>query len=258
MARILSISSLVPRGRVGNSIAVPVLEAMGHEVWSLPTILLSARPGLGTIAKHEMPAELIAEFVETYEADGVLPTIDGILSGYLPSAGHVEAVASAIRSVKSANPAAIYLCDPVMGDGDRGLYIAEDAAEGIRAQLLDQADVLTPNLFELEWLADQTSDDPADLAASLPPETVVVTSSSEADDIENILVTGEEATAWRGERLPGIPNGTGDLFAALLLGHLLNGDQPPSAFRKTCDQLQSAARASSGCDVLQIAGFANT
>lgn len=243
MARILSISSLVSRGRVGNSIAVPVLEAMGHEVWSIPTILLSVRPGLGTIAKQEMPAELITQFAETYAADGLLGSIEGILSGYLPSAAHVEAAAATVGAVKSESPRAIYLCDPVMGDGDRGLYIAETAASAIRETLTERADVLTPNQFEFDWLGSEIH---------FATQSIALTSNSETTEIENRLLGPTGDSIWQGKRLPNIPNGTGDLFAALLLGHLLNDLETEPAFQRTCDDVQTVVQASVGQDVLQI------
>ncbi len=251
MARILSISSLVGRGRVGNSIAVPVLEAMGHEVWPIPTILLSVRPGLGTIAKQEMPAELISQFVETYARDGLLESIDGILSGYLPSVAHVKATATAVNAVKMAGRA-LYLCDPVLGDGDRGLYIDEAAALAIRDTLWGEAEIATPNLFEFQWLSVYPGADAAALAAELPLKAIAVTSSSEAAEIENLLFGQSQNAEWRGERLPGIPNGTGDLFSALLLGHLLNGLDERAAFLRTCDEVEAVVKASVGQEVLQI------
>ena len=49
--RILSISSQVAYGPVGNSAAVPALQAMGHEVLAIPTVMLSNHPGHGKQAE---------------------------------------------------------------------------------------------------------------------------------------------------------------------------------------------------------------
>jgi pyridoxine kinase len=56
MAKVLAISSHVVRGHVGLAATVPALQYLGHEVWALPTVLLSSRPGLGRLAKRDMPA----------------------------------------------------------------------------------------------------------------------------------------------------------------------------------------------------------
>ena len=60
MAKVLAISSHVVRGAVGLAATVPALQSLGHEVWALPTVLLSSRPGLGRLVKHDVPAAELA------------------------------------------------------------------------------------------------------------------------------------------------------------------------------------------------------
>ena len=251
MGRILSISSLVARGRVGNAIAVPVLEALGHEVWSVPTIQLSVRPGLGTLDRQDVPAEMITRFVDALAADGQLARLEGVLTGYLPSDAHVHAAAAAVRRAKEANPDLIYLCDPVMGDEDKGLYIDECAAEAIKSDLVGLADVATPNLFEVGWLADGAGEEALSLAGQLAPALVAVT-SAEGDNthIANLLIKDGKALARTSERYGGVPNGTGDLFAALLLDGLVSERPADVAFASACDRLKAVIQRSVGGEVL--------
>src|SRR5215470_16869856 len=68
MARVLAISSHVVRGTVGLDATVPALQHLGHEVWALPTVLLSSRPGLGQLVKHELPAAALADILAALEA----------------------------------------------------------------------------------------------------------------------------------------------------------------------------------------------
>ncbi len=253
MARILSISSFVTRGRVGNSIAVSVLEGLGHEVWAIPTILLSARPGLGTISPVPIPAKSITEIVAIFEADRVLSSVDGLLTGYLSSADHVKAAAEAVARAKSANPDLLYLCDPVMGDEGKGLYIDKDAANLIRNELVPLAGVITPNAFELKWLAESDSEDLADLAHQMEPDIIAVTSaSSNTDKISNLLCTSGEIQECTSPRIFDVPNGTGDLFSALLLSELLSGQSARPAFERTCMILEKTAAESSGAEILDL------
>ena len=49
MAKVLSISSQVVYGHIGNSAAAFVLQRMGHDVMAVPTIILSNRPGYKAI-----------------------------------------------------------------------------------------------------------------------------------------------------------------------------------------------------------------
>ncbi len=56
MALVLCVSSQTVFGPVGNSVAVPVLQAAGHEVMQLPTVLLSNHPGHGKPIGQATPA----------------------------------------------------------------------------------------------------------------------------------------------------------------------------------------------------------
>ena len=58
--RLLSISSQVAFGPVGNSAAVPALQARGHEVLAIPTIMLSNHPGHGPPAGFRTTADDLA------------------------------------------------------------------------------------------------------------------------------------------------------------------------------------------------------
>lgn len=251
MGRILSISSLVSRGRVGNSIAVPVLEAFGHEVWSVPTIQLSTRPRLGTVVRQDVPAETISRFVDALAHDGALERLDGILVGYLPSEAHALAAADVVRRAKKASPDLIFLCDPVMGDVESGLYIPEASAGAIRDHLVGLADVLTPNLFELRWLSGDRKGEAASCARTLGVPHVAVTSADGGgSQAVNLLVHGGKDYVRTGERYPGVPNGTGDLFAALLLDGLVAGRPAEIAFAAACNRLKAVIQRSVGSDIL--------
>jgi hypothetical protein len=92
LMRILSISSQVVWGPVGNSAAVPALQARGHEVLSLPTITLSNHPGHGQPAGFRTEAQDMARMLATLEGLGALHGLDAVMTGYFASAGQVEEV----------------------------------------------------------------------------------------------------------------------------------------------------------------------
>src|SRR5262249_17934014 len=161
MARILAISSHVVRGHVGLAASVPALQSLGHEVWALPTVMVASRPGLGRTVRHDVPAATLAEMLGALEADGCWPSLDAVLTGYFVSPEGVAAAAQAIRRIQAANPRALVLVDPVLGDAGRH-YVAPGVADAIRRDLVVLATVATPNLYELQWL---TGKMPADIAA---------------------------------------------------------------------------------------------
>jgi hypothetical protein len=55
----------------------------------------------------------------------VLPRCRAVLSGYLGSEENGGTVLDAVEQVRAAWPASFCCCDPVMGDRDSGLYVAD-------------------------------------------------------------------------------------------------------------------------------------
>jgi pyridoxine kinase len=258
MAKVLAISSHVARGAVGLAATVPALQHLGHEVWALPTVLLSSRPGLGRLMKRDVPAAELADMVSALEADGCWPTLDAVLTGYFPSPQGVAAAAQAIRRIKAAKPGIAVLVDPVVGDAGR-LYVAQATAEAIRDALLPLATIATPNLFELGWFTGTPPDGPQDViqaARHLGPPVVVVTSASEtATTLATLLIGNVKRIERARPKRAGIPNGAGDLFAGLFLGHLLIGCSEEAALDASLATLDRVLAASAGRDVLQLSAL---
>jgi len=255
MAKVLAISSHVTRGAVGLAATVPGLQHLGHEVWALPTVLLASRPGLGRLVKRMVPAEDLAGMLSALEADGCWSSLDAVFAGYFPSSEGVTAAARAIAGIKAAKPGIPVLIDPVIGDSGR-LYVAEATAGAIRDALLPLATIATPNAFELSWLtgfAPRTLEETAQTARRLGPPTVIVTSASETQrGVSTLLVNGDTVLEREMPRRDGIPNGAGDLFAGLFLGHLLEAQALEAALQASLANLDRVLAASEGCDVLQL------
>jgi pyridoxine kinase len=258
MAKVLAISSHVVRGTVGLDATVPGLQWLGHEVWALPTVQLATRPGLGRIEKRETTGPELAATLAALEADGCWPMLAAVLTGYFAGPGAVAVAADAIGRIKHANPRAVVLVDPVLGDGGR-LYVAQATAEAIRDRLIPLADIATPNLFELGWLtgAAVVDRDATTMAArKLGPASVVVTSAAETvSDVATLLVTREGCIESSAPKRIGIPNGAGDLLAGLLLGHMLNGQSQAEALTACLADLDRVLAHSAGRDVLQLSAL---
>ena len=256
MARVLAISSHVARGTVGLGLTVPALQALGHEVWPLPTIILASRPGLGHLAKHEVPATDLERMLDALEANGCWAALDAVLTGYFPSHQAVDVAARAIARIRAVNPRVEVLVDPILGDAGR-LYIAEETAAVIRDHLLPLATIATPNLFELQWLTNSAVSTPDAIAAAarkLAPPIIAVTSAFETDEsVSTLLVTPEEIVERSQTTRADLPNGAGDLFAGLLLGHVLKGRRPAESLRATLEDLDPVLAASLGEPVMQLA-----
>jgi len=184
-----------------------------------------------------LDAQLVADLLLGIEERGAVDTAQMILSGYLGSADNAAVVADFVARAKAKNPALLYCCDPVLGDRDRGLFVHADIPPLVRDLLCPLADIITPNHFEFEWLcgAKAATIDQVHKAARtfMARGTIVITSAELADtpegEIETLAV--ERANAWRVRtpKLPISPNGTGDLFAALLVSARVRGSDTPDA-----------------------------
>lgn len=224
---ILVISSHVVRGAVGNRAAVFALERLGHPVWAMPTVILPWHPGHGVSTRMTVPADTFHAMVEDLVGSPRLADVDAVLTGYLGSAAQADPIARIVEAVRTHNPDAHYLCDPVIGDLG-GLYVPEETAEAIRDRLLPLATIATPNRYELGWFAGASLDDNTavmEAALSLGPERVLVTSAVPclAGGTGNLLLTPRHAMLAEHRVVPNPPNGLGDLLSAVFLARLMEG-----------------------------------
>ncbi len=234
VASVITISSHVAYGAVGNSIMVPALEALGISVSALSTVQLPWHPGMNAAygkGTRIVPDDTsFAALLDNFCAAPWLKQIDGVVTGYLGSAAQAAAIAKFVAELKTANPTALYLCDPVIGDtnktGGGGLYVFEPIAHAIRDHLWPLADIVTPNLFEFGWMTRQATVDLPNIieAAKAANKRYVIVTSVEAGagKIGNLIVSADDASLISHDEHSTPPNGTGDLLAALFLGHLLN------------------------------------
>lgn len=246
---ILSIQSHVAYGHVGNAAAVFALQRLGFEVWPIMTVQLSNHTGYPGFRGRAFEAEHVHEVVHGLEELGALGGCAAVLSGYLGRAEIGEAVLSAVERTRRANPQALFLCDPVMGDYDTGLYVPEEIVRFFQQHALPQADVVTPNAFELAQLTGSpvgSLDETLAAARSLlgsGPRIVVVTSVRTSDsDPDSVSILAVDASgAWRVStpwvELVKPSSGAGDALAALFLGHYLRLPEGPERVP------QAAARA---------------
>ncbi|MDR3498666.1 MAG: pyridoxal kinase [Parvibaculum sp.] len=252
MATILSISSQVVYGAVGNTAAAFAMERLGHEVWEVPTVLLAHHPGYGKYSGGPLEAELIESLVAALEEQGWLKRCDAVISGYLAEAGQADAIANAVERVKAANPAALYLCDPIMGDEPGGAYVAPGVEEAVK-ELSRLADILTPNWFEFGRLAGAQPTDAREalaLAKTLGPKIVTVTSAPAPEGRIACLAT-DGKKGYRTETLAhapangaSMPKGTGDVFSAILLARLLTGNDLPLALARATGSTAALVKSS--------------
>lgn len=249
MAAIISISSHVAYGAVGNRIIVPALEVLGISATAVNTVQLPWHPGMnarfGTGTRIVPDDSAFAAMIDNLGQAPWLGEIDGLITGYLGSSMQSVAIAKLVKMLKRANPDALYLCDPVIGDTG-GLYVPEATATAIRDQLWPLADIVTPNLFEFGWMTGGTSTHTSDIietARALNKRHVVVTSVDVAPNkIGNLLITQSSNYLISHDALTPTPNGTGDMLAALFVGNLINGIAADTALNHAASGVLTAIK----------------
>ncbi len=238
---VLSIQSHVAWGHVGNAAAVFPLQRLGFEVLPIHTVQFSNHTGYGQFRGQVFGAEHIRDVLLGLRERGVLPRLAAVLSGYLGDADSGRVILEAVGDIRQHNPALRYLCDPVMGDVGRGVFVNPAIPDFLRDQAIPCATIITPNQFEFELL---TGSQPASLQEAVKvarplrgrgPDVVIVTSLATADipedELGTLAVNGEGAWLVTTPRLAlhPLPNGMGDVFSATLLGRLLAGQALPQA-----------------------------
>jgi pyridoxine kinase len=239
-ANILSIQSWVSYGHAGNAAAVFPLQRLGFEVWAVHTVQFSNHTGYGAWKGQVFDSSLIKDVVQGIAERGVLPECAAVLSGYMGAPETVSAVLGAVQQVRVANPKALYVCDPVMGDVGRGVFVRPELPDLIRDLVVPNADILTPNQFELELLTGQKINSLEDalaavqtLRSKMRQNAIVLVTSLERkpDSIEVLAVSSDGAWLLETPKIPLEPprNGTGDCIAALFLGHYLQSGSVQTA-----------------------------
>jgi pyridoxine kinase len=228
---VIVVNSLVARGSVGGRASVFALERLGFPVVFVPTVVLHWHPGHGRATRIAPDGATFAALLADIAGAPWLGSVGAVLTGYFGAADQVASAAGLVAAVKAANPSAIALCDPNIGDAG-SLFQPEAVGAAIRNRLLPLADIATPNRFELTWLTN-TAADPVSAARRLGPDEVLVTSAdadAASQTIDTLVVTAGDPFRLTHRWLPhNTVHGTGDLFAALYLGHRLDGAAPERA-----------------------------
>jgi pyridoxine kinase len=248
----------VAYGYVGNSAVTFPLMRMGVEVWPVITVHFSNHTGYESWRGPLMSAADLSDVVRGIDERGVLGEVDAVLSGYQGREDVGAMILDAVALVKQRNDAAIYCCDPVLGDEDRGSYVRPGIAEFMRQRVVPAAQIITPNQFELTALTGlpvSTMEDvlhAADAARSLGPEIVLITSvirrDGPPDTIDMVAVDSEGAWLVSTPRLARTFTGSGDVTAATFLITMLRKRDLAAALAHTAAVIYGllAVTASSG------------
>ena len=234
MPSALILSSHVASSRVGGSVQALALAQFKIDPLLAPTVLFGRHPGWGAPGGGPTPIEVFEGMLDGIEANGLLESIDLVITGYFATAAQVRAAARAIDAVRAVPRGEgarkpMIVVDPTMGDSGKGLYVAGEVSQALMAELLPRADYVAPNAWELERLTGISARDPrsAVSAARRLGRPTLVSSVERGAEIGVVYADKSEAWLAAHTRAPSAPRGSGDLLTVLFAAALIEG-QPVS------------------------------
>ena len=249
--RVAAIHDLSCFGRCATTVISPVLSAMGCQVIPVPTALLSSHTGGFTDMYFKDLSEDMNEISAHFERLGL--KFDAIYTGFLGSERQIDIVLDFIK--KFSTDETVIFVDPVMGD-DGVLYSTynDELCRRMR-ELCSVADIITPNLTEACFLSDVKYTDTSAMSTEafafadmlrerlslITKGKIVITGIPHGDNMFGTYghteVDTERGSMYSVRRISRSYPGTGDLFACVLLGALLHGDEESAAIRFASDYI---------------------
>jgi len=236
--RVVAIHDISCVGRCSLTVALPVLSAAGIETSVLPTAMLSTHTGGFTDFTYRDLTDEIMPIVKHWQSLNL--RVDSIYTGYLGSPEQVDMVEQIFEIFRCEDM--LILVDPVMGDHGRlyATFTEEYAAK--MARLCAKADIIVPNLTEAAFMLGRPYissgydrayiEDTLKELAALGPKMVILSGVSFEEGRVGAASyeseTGEIAYYFADE-IEGRYHGTGDVFASVLLGAILNGKSASQA-----------------------------
>ena len=242
MKQILLINDIAGYGKVGMAAMLPILSYMGIPAYNLPTALVSNTLDYGEFTQLDTTAYMRQTF-PIWQRLGF--HFDAICTGLMFSEEQARLVAG--YCCEQAAQGCTVFVDPVCGDGGR-LYhgIGEKQVELMR-EMVSVAHLTFPNYTEacyltgMPWKAEGLDREEAcrmlDGLTKIGAHSALITSC---------IVDGKNQVCgfnhYSGEyffleydEIPGLFHGTGDIFSAVLIGHLLNGQPLKESTRLAMD-----------------------
>jgi pyridoxine kinase len=255
--RVAAIHDLSGFGRASLTVIMPILSTLGIQVCPLPTAVLSTHSKFQGYHFVDL-TDHMPFFIDHWKELGL--SFDAVYSGFLGSHRQIDIVTDFIAHFQHNQ--LLVVVDPVLGD-DGVLYgpLSQDMVGEMRS-LIRKADVITPNLTEAALLLDKPYDPNVSITVvqewavqlgDQGPQIVIVTSVPETKQGKRTAVVAynrQDQRFWKVmcEYMPAYYPGTGDAFASIIVGCLLQGDSLPIALDRAVQFISLGVRATFGYD----------
>lgn len=250
MKRILTIQDISCVGKCSLTVALPIISAQGIEACILPTALLSTHTGFKNFTFCDLTDEFDA-VTQVWHKENI--KFDGIYTGFLGSFGQLELIEKIFNEFSGSAP--LILVDPCMGDNGKLYHGFDEKFVMKMRELCSKAHVITPNITEASFmcgkpfLRDEYNEDYIlellENLASFGAYKIVLKGirykQNECGIIAYDAKTKEKVEYFH-EFLPFYTSGTGDIFASVLFGSLVNGESMQNAIKKAANFVLSSIK----------------
>lgn len=240
--KILLVNDMAGFGKVATAAMLPILSYMGHQVYTLPTMLISNTFEYGRYEILET-TDYIKGALQVWRELGF--RYDAIATGFIVSERQAKMVAGYCR--EQARLGVPVFVDPIMGDEGKLYSGSTETTIKLMREMLSVAHLCYPNYTEACLLTDTPYKtegvSKAEARTLLDGLRAIGTQSAL---ITSILVDGQpsvvgyhqESNAYFTLPYTEIPvhfPGTGDIFSAVLIGHLLDGEPLEQSTQRAMD-----------------------
>ena len=241
MKQILLINDVVGRSHVGMVAMLPILTHLGHTTFNLPTALVSNTLDYGRFSVLET-TNYMRDTIPVWRQLGF--RFDAVCTGLMFSEEQARLV-SAYCSQLHSEGTAVFV-DPILGDGGRLYNGIDNTQVELMREMVSVADLTIPNYteacyltgipFKAEGMNWEEACHMLDALVELGACSALITSA--CVDGQTCVVGRRSEESVRGFRqkidqgpyfridydeIPAVFHGTGDIFSAVLIGHLMNG-----------------------------------
>lgn len=236
------INDLSGFGKCSLTAAIAVLSAMGVQPCPMPTAILTNQSGFKKYQSIDF-TDSMNGYIDMWGANNA--AFDAIYSGYITNVNQIDTIAKFIDFFCKDNTKVIV--DPVMADHGVIYKAYNDLMCKKMQDIACKADFITPNMTELCILTNSSYTDTSALSGeklfdkikemamslvNVNNQTVIVTGVPDDGSIYNCIYEKSGSFTVKSRLFKGSFSGTGDLFASVFCGGILNGFTVKQAVEK--------------------------
>lgn len=222
--KIVTIQDLSCFGQCSLTVALPVISALGVEAAVLPTSLLSNHTMFSAWTKCDLDAEVESIF-DMWQKQNI--NYDGLVTGYIGNSNLVNIIIKNIKNLTSG----VVIIDPAMADNGKLYPGFDDDYVNSISNLCKEADIILPNLSEACLLLGKeyktfTEKECQQIVLELANKyncNVVLKGVTKCKKLGVMVLENGEIKTYYHKKMERSYHGTGDIYASVFAGMLING-----------------------------------